>query len=77
MEPIQFILNYPKYLSEIDLVIRPEYKVIIDEMRSEDPHDFITPDSYLVSENQALGFVWRRFLSKVKKSNQFSSRDFK
>jgi hypothetical protein len=67
MEAIEFITKYELYLEEIRNVIKPELLPIIDQLKNIDPHDLITPDSYIIAESQARGYVWTMFLQRVKK----------
>ena len=67
VEAIEFVTNYGTYVREIETVVRPEFKPIIQKMLEIDPHDLITPESYFQHENQARGFVWTIFIKKVKK----------
>jgi len=67
MDAIKFVANFDSYLDEIRNVIKPELLPLIDELKSIDPHDLVTPDSWFQSENDARGFVWGLFLIKVKK----------
>ena len=66
MEAIEFIRNYPDYISELEQVIKPELFPIIEELKNTDPHDLISPDVWFVSETQARGYVWSLFLKKCK-----------
>lgn len=66
MEAIEFIIKYPKYLEEIDLVIKPELLPVLQELKDTDPHNLITPDIWFVSETQARGYVWSLFLRKCR-----------
>ena len=65
MEAIVFVKNYPNYIDEIGLVVKPELLPILEEIRDIDPHDLIRPDSFFDSENSARGFVWSMFLKKA------------
>jgi hypothetical protein len=67
VEAIEFVTNYETYVKEIEAVVRPEFKPIIQKMLEIDPHDLITPASYFQHENHARGFVWTIFIKKVKK----------
>ena len=67
MDGIQFVNNYQLYLSEIALVIKPQYESVLNELRETDPHDLIEPDSWFLTEREARGFVWSLFLKRVKK----------
>jgi len=60
-------MNYENYVKEIEAVVRPEFKPIIQQMLEIDPHDLITPESYFQSEAHAEGFVWRLFIKKAQK----------
>ena len=67
MDAFEFILYYPDYLDEIEQIIKPELLPIMEELREIDPHDLVTPDTWIVSELQARGFVWMIFLKEFKK----------
>jgi hypothetical protein len=67
MKAIEFVMKYETYIKEIEAVVRPEFKPIIQKMLEIDPHDLITPESYFEDENHAKGFVWRIFMKKAKK----------
>jgi len=67
VEAIEFVTNYETYVKEIEAVVRPELKPIIQKMLEIDPHDLITPESYFEHENHARGFVWTIFIKKAKK----------
>jgi len=66
MDAFEFIINYPKYLDEIELVIKPELLPILEELKNTDPHDLVGPDVWFVSETQTRGYVWSLFLQKCK-----------
>ena len=67
MKAIEFVTNYETYVKEIEAVVRPEFKPVIQKMLETDPHDLITPDSYFEGENDAKGLVWKIFMKKAKK----------
>ena len=67
MKAIEFVMNYESYVKEIEAVVRPEFKPIIQKMLEIDPHDLITPESYFEHENHAGGLVWKIFMKKAKK----------
>ena len=69
MEAIEFVNNYPLYLSEISSVIKPELQPVLDELKEIDPHDLVRPDTFFDSENSARGFVWSMFVKRAKKYN--------
>ena len=71
MEPIEFITKYESYLEEIRAVIKPELLPIIDHLKNIDPHDLVSPETYLIDGSHARGYVWRLFLQRV--NNQYSS----
>jgi hypothetical protein len=71
MEPREFITKYESYLDEIRAVIKPELLPIIDQLKNIDPHDLITPATFLIDGSHARGYVWRLFLQRVK--NQYFS----
>lgn len=62
MTAIEFIHKYPEFVEEISKVIKDEYMDIIEELRNIDPHDFIPPHGYFVSDSHAFGFVWKMFI---------------
>lgn len=66
MDAIEFIQNYPIYISELELVVKPELLPKLVELKNTDPHDLIGPDVWFVSETQARGYVWSLFLRKCK-----------
>lgn len=66
MDAIEFIRNYPNYISELEGVVKPELLPVLEEMKNTDPHDLVGPDVWFVSDNQARGFVWKLFLRKSK-----------
>ena len=66
MDAIEFIKNYPKYISEIEGIIKPELIPILEVLKDTDPHNLISPDIWFVSETQARGYVWSLFLNKCK-----------
>jgi hypothetical protein len=67
MDAIKFVANYEFYLEEIKSVIKPELLPLIDELKSIDPHDLVTPSAWFQSENDARGYVWGIFVKRVKK----------
>ena len=66
MDAIEFVNNYPKYLEEIEGVIKPELLSVLQELKDTDPHDLVGPDIWFVSETQAKGYVFNLFLQKCK-----------
>ncbi|HET7733479.1 MAG TPA: hypothetical protein VFK73_06540 [Paludibacter sp.] len=68
MDAIEFVQDYPKFLSEIEDVIKPGLLPILQELKDTDPHDLVTPESWFVNPNQARGFVWGLFLKKCKRA---------
>jgi len=66
VEAIDFVNHYQTYVKEIEAVVRPEFKPIIQKMLEIDPHDLIRPDSYFEHENHAMGLVWKIFMKKAK-----------
>lgn len=67
MEAIEFVIRYESYLDEIQQVIKPELKPVIDELRQIDPHDLVRPEAWFPNEDSARGLVWRMFVMRVKK----------
>jgi hypothetical protein len=68
MEALELVVNFEKYLTEIEQVVKPEYAPILKRLKETDPHDFFSPDAWFQSESAARGFVWTMFLKEVKKS---------
>jgi hypothetical protein len=66
VEAIEFVMNYETYVKEVEAVVRPEFKSIIQKMLEIDPHDLIRPEAYFAHENDAKGFVWKMFWKKAK-----------
>lgn len=69
MDALQFIQQYPGYLSELEQVVKPELLSVLEELKNTDPHDLVTPDVWFVSETQARGYVLGLFLKKCKDKN--------
>lgn len=69
MNALEFIWNYPNYISELEQVVKPELLPILEEMKNTDPHNLVRPDVWFVSETQARGYVWSLFLQKCKEYN--------
>lgn len=67
MEAIEFVNRYEDYLDEIRSVIRPELFPLVDQLAIIDPHDLVTPDTWLPNESAARGYVWSLFLNLAKK----------
>ena len=73
MDAIEFIQNYPDYLDEMRVVVKPELVPIIDKLSAIDPHDFVGPDTWFPSESAAKGYLWILFLKRAKKMNEAST----
>jgi hypothetical protein len=69
MEAFEFITKYESYIEEIRAVIKPELLSIIEQLKCIDPHDLVTPETYLIDASHARGYVWRLFLQKVKENS--------
>lgn len=67
MNAFEFIGNYPKYISEIEEIIKPELLPILEVLKNTDPHYLISPDIWFFSEMQARGYVFSLFLQKCRK----------
>jgi len=61
-------VNFEKYLTEIEQVVKPEYIPIIEQLKETDPHDLLRPEAWFQSESEARGYVWTMFLKEVRKS---------
>ena len=46
VEAIEFVRNHESCIKEIEAVVRPEFKPIIQKMLEIDPHDLIRPEAY-------------------------------
>lgn len=66
MTAIEFIEAYPSFIKEIEAIIKPELKPILDEMKEIDPHDLIRPEAYFDSKSHAFGLVMRLFVNNAK-----------
>jgi len=64
MDAMEFIGKYNKFLEEIEQVIKPELLPVLEKLKETDPHNLITPETFFVTTNHALGFVWSLFLKK-------------
>ena len=67
MDAIEFVNSYIIFLDEIKSVVRPDLYPIVDDLKSYDPHDLITPETWFPSESAARGYVWSLFLKEVAK----------
>jgi hypothetical protein len=65
MDAIHFVQNYQYYLDEIKSVVRPDLFPIIEELKSIDAHDLVTPETWFPDEYSARGYVWFLFLKRV------------
>ena len=70
MEAIEFVINYPSYIETIKMVTKDEYLPILVEMSGWEPHDLVKPDSWFQSENEAIGYVYRLFISEIRKAKK-------
>ena len=68
MDAIEFIQNYPIYISELEQVVKPELLSKLEELKNTDPHDLVSPEVWFVSETQARGYVFSLFLRKCKEN---------
>jgi len=66
MEAIEFVMNFEKYLTEIEQVIKTEYLPAIERLKEKDPHDIVRPESWFQSESAARGYVWTMFLREMR-----------
>lgn len=67
---LKFIRNYEYYLNVLEKIVKPEYQVVIEEMREIDPHELITPDTYFNSNQESLGFVVNLFIKNLNSKTQ-------
>jgi hypothetical protein len=56
---VEFTTRYIEWLEEIDQVINDKYYPAIRVMYCTDPHDLISPVACFVSEEHAIGFIWK------------------
>jgi len=68
MDAFDFVMNYEKYLKEIENSIKPELLPVFEKLKQVDPTDLIGPDNFFISSSHARGFVWSLFLLEVRKS---------
>ncbi len=66
MDAIEFVNHYQQFLSEIEKVVKPEYKKAIKTLREKDPHDIVRPEAWFHNINDARGLVWALFLRESK-----------
>jgi len=64
MEALEFVVNYEKYIAEIETAIKPEYLPAIERLRAQDPHDLVRPEAWFQTESAARGYVWTLFLKE-------------
>ena len=62
MDAIEFVANYENYLAEIEQVVKPEFLPIIEQLKADDPHDLVRPDTWFQGTNNSRGYVWALFL---------------
>lgn len=65
MDAFEFVSHYTSYLEEIEQVIKPELQTIIDELKEQELHDLIRPDTFFINESVARGYVFSMFLKRV------------
>lgn len=70
MDAIEFVKRYEDYLDEIRLVIRPELYPQLHELAQTDPHDLVSPGTWIPYESSARGYVWSIFVNRAKKGQQ-------
>ena len=70
MDAIEFIEKIRALSGEIGSVIRPELFPLVDELRTTDPHDLVTPETWFPTENDARGLIWNIFVKRAKKVQQ-------
>ena len=68
MDAFDFVMNYEKFLNEIENVIKPELLPVFEKLKQTDPTDLIGPDAFFVSTSHARGILWSLFLKEVRKS---------
>ena len=68
MDAFDFVLNFQKYVEEISLVIKDEYKPIIDSFKTIDPHDLVQPTTWFPYESAAKGYIWGLLVKEIKKT---------
>lgn len=67
MESIEFIRNYQSYVDEISQVVNPKYKSVLNDLKLNDPHNLVSPDTWFQNENCAKGLVWNLFIRNIDK----------
>lgn len=68
MEAIEFIRNYDSYIKEIESIIKPELLPVLEELRTTDPHDIVSPETWFPNESSARGMIWSIFVRRVKEN---------
>jgi len=59
IDAIDFVLDYPKLLTELKEIIRPEYTHLIERLREQDPHDLVDPEMEFDSRIDAIIHIWK------------------
>jgi len=60
--------KYQQFVSEIEKVLKPEFKTSVLNVRKVDLHDyFFEPDTWFNNETEAKGFIISLFLKDLKK----------
>jgi hypothetical protein len=65
MDAIEFVNNYNLFVEEIETVIRPDYKIHIEKLKSIEPHDLVKANPYFMKTATANGYVWSLFLKEI------------
>jgi hypothetical protein len=72
MDAIDFVLDYPKLLTELEEIIRPEYTHLIERLREQDPHDLVVdPEMEFDSIIDAIIYIWKILVRDFLKRDYF------
>jgi hypothetical protein len=71
MDAIDFVLDYPKLLTELEEIIRPEYTYLIERLRDQDPHDLVDPEMEFDSRIDAIIHIWEILVRDFIKTDNF------
>ena len=71
MDAIDFVLDYPKLLTELEEIIRPEYLQLIERLREQDPHDLVDPELEFDSRIDAIIYIRKILVRDFLKTDYF------
>lgn len=74
MDAFEFIRNYDSFINEIELVVKPDLLPLLEELRTTDPHDLVTPETWFPTDDAARGYIWSIFVTRAKKVQSGETR---